>query len=557
MTKPRFTNIAEALTAQAMQQPRGTALIIPERGGASANWTDQRYSYAELNRLSDHLALGLARKGIKPGTRVALMVPPSLEFFALFFALFKAGCVPVLIDPGIGLKPLKACLGEARPSVFIGITRAQVARLVLGWARESIKQVITVGPRPFWRGLRLDDVLAAGQLAASEEAVLPEVAANDAAAILFTSGSTGIPKGVVYRHRHFSAQVELIRDTYGMQPGEIDLPTFPPFALFDPALGMTTVVPPMDFTRPASVDPAMLVSLIERYQVTNLFGSPALMNTLTRHLQAENIQLRGVKRMLSAGAPVHPIVIERVHQAIDDEADIHTPYGATECLPLATISGRELIGELSAGNRSGKGICVGRALAANQVRVIEITDQVIESLESSNSVEPGLIGELCVFGPTVTDTYWHREAQTKLAKMRDRDGNTWHRMGDLGWIDDQGRIWFCGRKSERVQTGQGTLFTECVEGPVNALKGVYRSALVGVGAAGSQRPVMVVEPEPDVNSRSERQALRSAVANRLSSEPATEIVRDVLLHKSLPVDIRHNAKIRRSQLAEWAEKTLK
>ena len=543
-------NIAEALTQQAHVQPEGIALILPQR--RTSGWVDLRYTYAELNTLSEQLARGLIQLGIQPGARVALMVPPSLEFFALFFALFKAGCVPVLIDPGIGLKPLKACLGEAKPEVFIGITRAQVARMVLGWARESIKMTITVGPRPFWQGLRYANLVQAGQ--ANRAQTLPEVAPDDPAAILFTSGSTGVPKGVVYRHRHFSAQVELVRDTYDIKPGEIDLPTFPPFALFDPALGMTTVIPPMDFTRPASVDPSMLVSLIEKYKVTNLFGSPALMNTLTRHLEQNSIRLPGLKRVLSAGAPVSPSVVERIHNAIDPLADIHTPYGATECLPLATIAGRELVGELSEANRAGKGICVGRPLAANSIRVIQISDEIIEKLDDANTVEAGQIGEICVFGPTVTDTYWQRQEQTQLAKMTDTDGNIWHRMGDLGWMDEQCRIWFCGRKSERVQAVEGVLFTECIEGRVNSVEGVYRSALVGVGAAGQQRSVIVVEAEATV--KTSHKTLKADVLGKLSASPETAMISTVLLHKSLPVDIRHNAKIRRGQLAVWAAKQL-
>ncbi|AKS42777.1 fatty acid CoA ligase family protein [Wenzhouxiangella marina] len=529
-------NIAEALTAQARTQPFGTALIIPKRRTRDG-WADQRYSYRELDELSSRLAAGLAQEGIRPGTRVAFMVPPSLEFFALFFALFKAGCVPVLIDPGIGLKPLKACLGEAEPEVFIGITKAQIARLVLGWARGSVKRTITVGPRVFWLGTRYK-TLRGGELRGF---VAPEVDPEDPAAILFTSGSTGIPKGVVYRHRHFAAQVELVRDSYRMQPGEVDLPTFPPFALFDPALGMTTVIPPMDFTRPASVDPAMLVSLIEHYAVTNLFGSPALMNTLTRHLEANGIRLPGLKRVLSAGAPVHPKVIERIHRALDEAADIHTPYGATECLPVATVSGRELTGELSEGNRQGRGICVGRPLDANQVRVIQISDDPIGLAEYAQDVAPGEIGEICVQGPTVTDQYFHREAQTRAAKMTDGQGRVWHRMGDLGWRDDQGRLWFCGRKSERVRTAEDELYTECVEGPVNAIDGVYRSALVGLGEPGQQTPVIVIEPEPGVDPSTLIEPVRTAVARWGIERVETR--------KAFPVDIRHNAKIRRAEIA--------
>ena len=531
------TNIAGALSEQAESQPDGVALILPRKRGANG-WTDRRYSYRELNELSDRLAAGLAAREIGPGTRVAFMVPPSLEFFALFFALFKAGCVPVLIDPGIGLKPLKTCLGEARPEVFVGVTRAQVARMVLGWGRGHIRKSVTVGPRPLWHGIAYRDLLAAGDSGAF---TAPQVSADDAAAILFTSGSTGIPKGVVYRQRHFAAQVDLVRDSYRIKPGEVDLPTFPPFALFDPALGMTTVIPPMDFTRPARVDPAMLVSLIKEYSVTNLFGSPALMNTLTRHLEAEKIRLPGLKRVLSAGAPVHAKVIERIHRALGEHADIHTPYGATECLPVATISGRELSGGLSAGNRAGKGICVGKPLAANEVRVIAISDRPIDLAEQAVDVEDGQIGEICVWGPTVTDTYWERERQTRAAKMTDEKGRIWHRMGDLGWRDGEGRLWFCGRKSERVRTASGELYTECVEGPVNALEGVYRSALVGLGEPGQQIPAVVIEAEPGAD--------RARITPQVREIVQRFGIERIEYSKGFPVDIRHNAKIRRQELA--------
>ncbi len=530
-------NIAQALTAQARTQPFGTALIIPTRRTGSG-WRDRRYSYRELDDLSDRLAAGLAAEGVLPGTRVALMVPPSLEFFALFFALFKAGCVPVLVDPGIGLKPLKACLGEAEPEVFVGIPKAQLARLVLGWAKHSIKRTITVGPRLLWSGLSLKRLRAADPA----RWVPPAVQPDDPAAILFTSGSTGIPKGVVYRHRHFAAQVDLIRDSYGIQPGEVDLPTFPPFALFDPALGMTTVIPPMDFTRPAAVDPAMLVSLIQHYAVTNLFGSPALMNTLTRHLESAGIRLPGLRRVLSAGAPVHPKVIERMHRALDDQADIHTPYGATECLPVATVAGRELVGSLSNGNRQGRGICVGQPLAANQIRIIHISDEPIGLAEYAQELPTGKIGEICVKGPTVTDQYFNRDAQTRAAKMSDSDGQVWHRMGDLGYLDEDGRLWFCGRKSERVRSAGAELYTECVEGPVNAIEGVYRSALVGLGPAGQQTPVIVIEPDPGVDQASLIDPVRQAVS-RWGIER-------VEIDQSFPVDIRHNAKIRRAELGQ-------
>ena len=529
-------NIAQALTRQARHQPEGIALIVPIKR-TRHGWKDRRYTYRELDELSNRLAAGLADLSVRPGTRVAFMVPPSLEFFALFFALFKAGAVPVLIDPGIGVKPLKTCLAEAQPEIFLGVTRAHVARVLLGWGRGQVKQLITVGPRFLWGGARYSALASRPAGLAAPCDVQPD----DPAAILFTSGSTGIPKGVVYRHRHFAAQVDLVRGAYGIRPGEVDLPTFPPFALFDPALGMTTVIPPMDFTRPARVDPEMLISLIREYSVTNLFGSPALMNTLTRHLEANQIRLPGLKRVLSAGAPVHPKVIDRMHRALESHADIHTPYGATECLPVATMAGRDLAGSLSAGNRSGKGICVGQPLSANEVRVISISDRPIDLAEQAVDVESGKIGEICVWGPTVTDTYWAREKQTREAKMTDGEGRIWHRMGDLGWRDEQGRLWFCGRKSERVRTQNGELYTECVEGPVNAIDGVYRSALVGLGEPGQQIPAVVIELETG--------AERDAVEARVADVVARFGIQRVEFCDAFPVDIRHNAKIRRHHLA--------
>jgi len=540
-----LSNIAQALAQQAAQQGDAVALIVPKKP-TSDGWVDERLTYQQLNDQVEALARGLVVKGLSKGSRVALMVPPSPMFFISFFALMRAGLVPVLIDPGIGLKPLKQCLAEAEPQVFMGIGKAQWARRIFGWAKGSIQHTITVGGR--W-GHNTDSALIELGRVHQRSTQLPEVHDNDPAAILFTSGSTGIPKGVVYRHRHFQAQVELVRETYGIEPGEIDCPTFPPFALFDPALGMTTVIPKMDFTRPASVDPKMLVSLIEHYQVTNLFGSPALMNTLTTYTKAHAIALPSLKRVLSAGAPVSPKVVERMHRALNPQADIHTPYGATEVLPVATVSGRAIVSGLAARHRNGQGICVGKALRANQVKIIAITDQVIEHINQAEVLGVEAVGEICVTGPSVTDQYWARAQQTAQAKITGQAGEIWHRMGDVGWLDDEGRLWFCGRKAERVITDQGVLFTECVEGIVNAVSGVYRSALVGVRRAQKdaevQQPVVVLELEPTAISEQVIKEVKEELARR----PMTKMITEVRVHKALPVDIRHNAKIKRGQLA--------
>jgi acyl-CoA synthetase (AMP-forming)/AMP-acid ligase II len=549
---PERCNVAAALSAQATAQPDAPAIHYPTglRGGEIQY---QSYSYRELDDASDACARGLLAAGIASGSRAALMVPPGREFFVLFFALFKAGIVPVLIDPGIGLKPLRQCLDEAAPDAFIGVTRAQVARIVLRWARSSVRQVVTVGPRFGWGGWSLAAIARAGRSAASGDLAAAQAGtrSEDLAAILFTSGSTGIPKGVMYRHRHFYHQVEMLREAFDIHPGETDLATFPPFALFDPALGMTTVVPYMDPTRPAKADPALLVQAINRFGCTNLFGSPALLNTLGRYTEAHGIKLPTVRRVLSAGAAVPATTIKRMRQALADDAPVHTPYGATECLPVASFSSNDLSEELEQATRDGHGTCVGRPVAPNQVAIIRVSDEAIERLQDQDFLATGSIGEIIVHGPTTTDAYWQREAQTLLAKSRDAQDSLWHRMGDIGYFDEQGRLWYCGRKSQRVPTAHGDLYPDQVEAVFNTHPAVARSALVSMDIPPKAVPALCVEL---AGAHQSREKVRQELLAMAAADPRLVDIKWVLFHPSFPVDIRHNSKIGREALALWAAK---
>ena len=477
------------------------------------------------------------------------MVRPSPEFFLLMFALFKAGAVPVLVDPGIDRRALKQCLDEAQAQAFIGIPLAHLARVLLGWAK-SAKTLVTVGRRCGWGGTTLARIERDG---AGSGPQLADTAPDETAAILFTSGSTGVPKGVVYRHRHFVAQIEMMREAFGIEPGGVDLPTFPPFALFDPALGLTSVIPDMDPTRPAQADPGRLHDAIRRFGVTQLFGSPALMRVLAEHGDA----LPTVKRVTSAGAPVPPQVVSKMLELLPTEAQLWTPYGATECLPVAVIDGRELL-TLRTRTETGAGTCVGRPVAANEVRIIGITDEAIDDWRDAVPVKAGQVGEITVAGPSATDSYFNRDAQTRAAKIREvlADGSTRivHRMGDLGYFDAEGRLWFCGRKSQRVVIDAiTTLCTEQVEPVFNTHPSVARSALVGVGAKGAQTPVLVYECVHAANGSDAETAdeLRHIAQGFVHTAKVETFLR---YPTALPVDIRHNAKISREKLALWAAK---
>ena len=531
------STIASPLTRLAQESPTQTALIYP--GG--------QMSYQELEETSIKCALGLVRNGFSPGTRSVLMVKPGPELMVLAFALLRIGAIPVLVDPGMGWSKLRRCLGEARPDAFIGSTIAHIARLGLGWAKGSIKTQIAVGPLARFFGIPYSKIV---QSSAPANIKLCDINIDDPAAIVFTSGSTGVPKGVVYTHRMFNAQARLLRDTFNIEPGEVDLATFPLFALFDPALRMTTVFPKMDFTRPGQVDPQAIIGAIRLSKATHMFGSPALLNKVGRFGESRSIELNSLKRVLSAGAPVASAVLERFSSMLSPMACIHTPYGATEALPVSSISHREVL--KIGGSAEGKGTCVGLPLDGVQVAVIRISDDPIEEWADDLVVEPGTIGELVVWGDNVSKEYFRRLHANRLAKIPMPDGQVRHRMGDLGYLDELGRIWFCGRKSHRVITSDGTLYTVSCEGVFNNQTDVFRTALVGVGDPPNQVPVLCVEVEKHVKQR-QLGRIRQELFDLGSVYDHTQVIQRILFHPAFPVDIRHNAKIFREKLATWAK----
>ena len=533
------------MTVAAASQDVGTRFLETARrlgprrallqGGTAA-------TFEELADEVDRLSRGLRRAGVREGERAAVLVPPSRAFVVAAFALMRAGAVPVLIDPGIGLSRLKRCLAESEPSLFVGSPKAQLARLLGGWAPSARLKVSAGGGFPGCARLEELAALGAGGTGV-EPPPLPESAA---AAVLFTSGSTGAPKGVVYRHGMFAAQLEQLRFLFGIEEGDVSVATFPLFALFDLALGQTTALPDMDFTRPGSVDPMAIVRPVQELGARQLFGSPALLDRVGRFGERHGIALPSLERVMSAGAPVPARVLERFSKLLRPGTPIHTPYGATEALPVALTDSGEILGETAAATARGEGVCVGRPVPGVSAAVIRVTDGPIASWSESLRVRPGEAGEIAVRGRVVSAEYFRRREDTALAKIGDGEGH-WHRMGDLGRLDARGRLWYLGRKSQRVRSPRGDLHTAAVEGVLDAHPAVRRSALVD--AAGV--PVAVVERDPAGPSLPDAE-LEKELLERLARHETSKGVRTLLFHPSLPVDIRHNAKIDRESLGAWA-----
>jgi acyl-CoA synthetase (AMP-forming)/AMP-acid ligase II len=489
------------------------------------------------------------------------MVRPGIEFIALTFALFRAGAIVVLIDPGMGRTNIFRCLEEVEPEGFVAIP---IVQLIRWWKRRekvfrSARLNVTVGPRIPGLGPTYSDVLKLGRDRAPTSVT---VAGSDSAAVIFTSGSTGPPKGVAYEHGMFGAQVDLIQRQYGIEPGEVDLPGFPLFGLFNAAMGVTTVVPDMNPTKPAQVDPVKIIRAIERHGVTQAFGSPAFWNRVGRYCDERRVTLPTIRRALSAGGPVPNHVLERMTRVLTGPgADLFTPYGATESLPAASIGAREVLSSTAIRTREGAGTCVGRPFPQTEIRIIPITEGPITEINDIADLPRGQIGEIIVRSPSITREYFRRPDATALAKITDprpHPGDVrpsvWHRIGDVGYLDEEGLLWFCGRKAHIVRTRNGPMYSVCCEAIFENHPDVFRAALVGVGPENDERPVIVIEPEAGrfPESQAAEATFRSELVQLGASSPLTSSIRDVLFHRSLPVDTRHNVKIQREALKEWA-----
>ncbi|MCJ8331863.1 MAG: AMP-binding protein [Lentisphaeria bacterium] len=543
-----FCNLSLYISKIAKEDPRKIAIRYPIK------MSDEgviEYAYLNFIGLEDHInsyANGLKSIGVEPGMRVAFMIKPNLEFLPLIYALFKLGAVPVLIDPGMGKQNLLDCVKNTEPHVFIGIPKANLARLVYRKYFKSVKIVVTTGPEKLFSGHSLKGIFKSGSFPEAKTSV------DDPAAIIFTTGSTGPPKGVCYTHGMFEAQRQAMIDSFGVSSDDIDMPAFALFSIFTLSIGCTIIIPEMDQTKPAEVDPKNIINAIMQNDVSFSFGSPALWNTVSLYCVENEVELPPLKRVIMAGAPIPAYLHKRMFDTIlPGDSNIFTPYGATEALPVSCYTGVDVLQETAELTSQGNGYCVGPPIDGLEVIIIRVSDDIIEYIEDAEILQSG-IGEIIVKGPNVSREYYKMADKTAEHKIYFDESKDvfWHRIGDLGFIDEEGRIWMCGRKTHRVVNGEETLYTVCCEAITNNHPAVFRSALVGLGANRYQQlPVLIVEPEPG-----QKIDIRE-VEELAKSHRITNCINHFLIHPSFPVDIRHNAKIFREQLAEWAAKELK
>ncbi len=510
--------------------------------------TKQSYTFGEIRDFANSYGAYLKEQGVKPGDRVMLMVKPSVDFISLTFALFKIGAPVILIDPGMGYRNLIRCIASVKPDYLVGIPPVIVLKQMFRNTFRSVKKSFCCGNFPL---LPVNNIQTTR---AKEHVDVPVFQPDDnsLAAIIFTTGSTGPPKGVRFEHKIFSKQLALIKHYYHIGPDDVDQPGFPLFGLFTIAMGACAVIPDMDPTKPALVDPAKFIDSIQRYQVSYSFGSPAIWNVVSRYCIQNDIKLHSLKKVLMAGAPVPGNLIQRVLDSSSDSAEVHTPYGATESLPIVSGDGREIISETWPMTQQGYGTCVGRVLPDIEVRIIEPADYLFNSIDDCVIKQVNEVGEIIVKGDVVTRAYDNNDAENRFSKIKD-GSSFWHRIGDVGYFDEKKRLWFCGRKAHIVNGPHGPMYTIKCEAIANNHPEVFRSALVGIQGKNKEHaePVLIIEKEQ--HSTTEDAALLKEVKLLTQKNKNTEYISHFLIHPSFPVDIRHNAKIFREQLQRWAE----
>jgi acyl-CoA synthetase (AMP-forming)/AMP-acid ligase II len=545
-------NIASLIDDICLQNPDHIAIsAILKSSFNHSHW--EHLTFGDLQRKSDELAAKLVRLGFTRGMRVLLFVRPSLDFPIIACALFKIGVVLVLIDPGMGRKNLLRAIADVEPEGLIAVSEVFLGKFFFSKKFSSVKISVIVKDRFSFGHFLSGPAVDFHKLMKSSSVGLPPWQAikprhEELCGILFTSGGTGIPKGVMYSHAMFIRQVELIRELYGVGKSDIDMPCFPLFALFSLALGARVIVPDLDPTKPALVDPRKIISAIQEFQVTFAGGSPAIWERVGNYAHDHGIKLPSMRSLLMFGAPVRYHIHELFREVLSG-GTTYTPYGATECLPVANISGKEILNGLM--TRASEGTCVGQPAPGLQVKIIESSLEPIVSMQQVRELKSGQIGEIICKGSQVTKAYFKRPEATVRAKIYEAH-DVWHRMGDLGWMDESGRLWFCGRQVHSFSFEGQIYYSIRTEAPFNLHPGIKRTALIRLGNDSEYRPALAIERKDHRThlSASERQLFLNDLQKIARSSTESRAIKDFFLVKEFPVDVRHNIKIDRILLGK-------
>lgn len=562
-------NLADIVLRVSREDPDRIAVIELDGWDGYGTRHYKRHTYAELSADVESVAVGLREMGIAEMTRIVCMSPPSYETCVIGVALTRVGALSIWIDPAVGYRNVAERLRRVKPEAFLGVALAHVGRVTFGWGPRFLRKlVLTENPVvpgahivpgfPPFPGARSIRSL---RKQAPAEPQPPNVGPDDPCIVLYTTGSTGPAKPTLYLHRNFCQVFRNAHHSWGWDTDTdnevpVDLAVFPAFMFIPISAGGTMVVPPIDFARqgPAQVNSAALIQVINDCKVSSFFAAPVLIENLAREALARNLTMPSLKRVIGAGAPVFAPVERMLSAVMSPDGELWADYGATEAMPSTELGCREHLHGLSDMTEQGAGVCVGHPLPGVELKIIDIVDGPIAAIDETAELATGQVGEILVRGKHVSPGYFLDPESTRKNKVPDPEGE-WHRFGDVGYLDVHGRLWVCGRVSQRVRAAGRNLFPLQVEPLFDAHPKVRRSGLVGVPAPGGELPVLCVEVNSDV-AKNELAGLHRELLARAAESETTSAVHAILFKHRLPVDPRHNSKIERSSLAKWAARQL-
>ena len=519
-----------------------------------------RYGQTSFREMRDRIykyERGLTELGLEPGDRVLMLVPPGADFLALTYAVIGRAAIPVFLDPGMGKENLFKAIRDINPHVLIGSPRAQLLRLKRREIMPQLKFHVTASDWIYTGGPKLSYLkrFSAKPLSAPSRS-------SDTVFVAFTSGATGRPKGVIYTNTMLTAQLRILREHFGIEQGRRDLPLLPVFSLFHLANGVCSVFPNVDPSRPISLSPERIVKIVNDLEVNYSFGSPTLWKKIADYALRAKQDFPSLEKIFMAGAPVSEEVSARVSELLP-QGRVYTPYGATEALPVTLAPVSELPRPTSLYDTSEEsdrkscntiqlhhpGLCVGKPLTG--VDVIIVDRHQMRDLGVVQPLPPHVIGEILVSGENVSEEYFENAEANSSSKFV-YDNKRWHRIGDVGCVDNEGYLFYSGRVAHLVETPDQTYYSVPTEMIFNTMTKVRRSALVSLGA--SEEPGIVIEPNPEFWPESDeaRRIFLSELEDVAQSHALTKKIKWFFFHPNFPVDGRHNAKIFRDQLSLWA-----
>lgn len=524
-------NISDLVFRQAVQTPEKAAVLHPKRT-----------TYKLLCKRIDSFASSFLKTGIKAGDRSVVLIKPGTDMVAVVLALVRIGAIPVLIDPGMGIGALTKALARISPSALVGSSAAMCIRYLWPQRMSDVRIWISSCQLKAWKNKKPDSYQ------------VYKASPGEQMAVFFTSGSTGPAKAVEYTSEMIGAQLELLKKHFGYQTDETDLCTYPLIGFFSICLGLSVVFADFDFRNPLTLDPQKLLDNLKDHKCTLMFCSPLIIRKLRDYLRKTNQKITGLNHLITAGAAVSYSLIQEFQSKLSVQTQWHIPFGATEALPICDVSSTDIL-NLEDARDSANGVCIGYPLEGIDVRIIPVTDEAIEDWSAVPALAVGKVGEIVVAGENVSARYVQSQKANALAKIRDEESNRiWHRMGDLGRIDPAGRLWFYGRKSQRLELGEKTLFTVPVEAVFDQHEYVERSALVGIQEHDKLIAVVAIQLK---KGRKKSKRLLTELGELAARYVITRDIKRFYFLKSFPVDPRHNAKIFREKIAKWIQRKVK